>query len=247
MRRINILSGNALKIIAAISMLLDHIGYLFFPSIRIFRILGRLAFPIFAFLIAEGCRHTRNRLRYLLTMAGFAAALQLFYYFYSGSTSMTVIVTFTVSIVLIYALDAVKRILFDDGADFLIKLLSVCFFFIAVMAVYALNTRFKIEYGFNGCILPVAASLFHMPKGKSGAVFEKMDSLPVHVFAMGAWLLYMSIVRGWVQPWSLLSLPILLLYSGKRGKVNLKYFFYLFYPLHLASLEGIRWCIEKLN
>ena len=41
------LSGNMLKIIAAISMLIDHIGYMFFPDVIIFRIIGRLAFPIF--------------------------------------------------------------------------------------------------------------------------------------------------------------------------------------------------------
>ena len=47
------LSGNALKIIAAISMVIDHTGMLIFPGEDIFRIIGRLAFPIFAFFIAE--------------------------------------------------------------------------------------------------------------------------------------------------------------------------------------------------
>ncbi len=247
MSKTKILSGNALKIIAAISMLVDHIGYLFFPSVRILRILGRLAFPIFAFLIAEGCRYTRNRLRYFLTMSGFATALQLFYYFYSGSKNMTVIVTFSIAIALIYALYAVKCVLFDSSVRAIHKPLAVCLFLLAVASVYALNVKFKIEYGFNGCMLPVAASLFHMPRDKKSAPFDKMDKLPLHVFTMGAWLLYMSLVRGWVQPWSLLSLPVLLLYSGKRGKANLKYFFYLFYPLHLAALEGIRWLLDALK
>ena len=58
------LSANTLKIIALISMTLDHIG-LFFGNILILRLLGRIAFPIFAFFISEGCFYTKNN-EYLL-------------------------------------------------------------------------------------------------------------------------------------------------------------------------------------
>ena len=50
-----ILSGNALKIIAALAMVADHVGLMFFPQVRILRIIGRLAYPIFAYMIAQGC------------------------------------------------------------------------------------------------------------------------------------------------------------------------------------------------
>ena len=46
-----------------------------------------------------------------------------------------------------------------------------------------------------------------------------------------------------IQIWSLLALPLLMLYSGRRGKWNMKYFFYIFYPAHLASLQGIAWLL----
>ena len=46
-----------------------------------------------------------------------------------------------------------------------------------------------------------------------------------------------------IQVWSLLALPLLMLYSGRRGKWNMKYFFYIFYPAHLAILQGIAWLI----
>ena len=62
------LTGNALKIIAAISMFIDHMGLIFFPGVELFRILGRIALPIFAFMIAEGCKYTKNRLRYFLSV-----------------------------------------------------------------------------------------------------------------------------------------------------------------------------------
>ena len=57
------LSGNQLKIIAAISMTVDHLGFILFPSLIILRIIGRIAFPIFAYMIAEGCRYTKNEKR----------------------------------------------------------------------------------------------------------------------------------------------------------------------------------------
>ena len=64
MEKQGVLNGNHLKLIAAFTMLLDHVGILLFPQIRLLRILGRLAYPIFAFMIAEGCRYTKNKLRY---------------------------------------------------------------------------------------------------------------------------------------------------------------------------------------
>jgi len=68
MTKIRFLSGNMLKIIAALAMLCDHVGLLFFPSQDIFRIIGRLAFPIFAFMIAEGCKYTRNKAKYFFNL-----------------------------------------------------------------------------------------------------------------------------------------------------------------------------------
>ena len=64
MKKIRFLSGNMLKVIAAITMTVDHIGVIFFPSSNILRIIGRIAFPIFAFMIAEGCKYTKNKFRY---------------------------------------------------------------------------------------------------------------------------------------------------------------------------------------
>ena len=59
------LTNNQLKIIAMISRVLDHIGLVFFPKVVLFRFLGRISFPIYAYMIAEGCAHTKNRKRYL--------------------------------------------------------------------------------------------------------------------------------------------------------------------------------------
>ena len=58
------LTKNQLKILAIICMTIDHIGVAFFPNEPLLRMIGRLAFPIFSYGIAEGCRYTRNKRRY---------------------------------------------------------------------------------------------------------------------------------------------------------------------------------------
>ncbi|MBQ8005101.1 MAG: hypothetical protein IJ303_02170, partial [Clostridia bacterium] len=67
-------------------MLADHIGMIFFPNIQIFRIIGRLAFPIFAFMIAEGCRYTKNKARYFFTVFVLGIICQTAYFRYNGDT-----------------------------------------------------------------------------------------------------------------------------------------------------------------
>ena len=66
MTKSHLLSGNALKLIAAAAMVVDHAGLMFFPGNLLPRILGRLAYPIFAFMIAEGSKYTRSRKKYFL-------------------------------------------------------------------------------------------------------------------------------------------------------------------------------------
>ena len=71
------LSNDRLKIIAVVTMVTDHIGAYLFPNVMLFRMIGRISFPIFAFMIAEGCRYTKNKKRYLLNMSMLAVATYL--------------------------------------------------------------------------------------------------------------------------------------------------------------------------
>ena len=72
------LTGNQLKILAMIAMTCDHVGLQLFPQWTFLRIIGRLALPIYAYMIAEGCRYTRDRRKYLLRMVSLAALCQIF-------------------------------------------------------------------------------------------------------------------------------------------------------------------------
>ena len=239
MLKLRFLNGNMLKIIAAITMLVDHMGLLFFPNEEIFRIIGRFAFPIFAFMIAEGCRYTRNKARYFSMIFGLAFICQVVYYVFDGSLYMCVLVTFSLSILALFALDNFKYIAFESDASLLQKFLAGGLFIAVVAFIYFLNLFMQIDYGFWGCMLPVFAGLLHMPKNCNIAFLQKLDNNLTGVILLGLGLVPLMLEVGWVQPYSLMALVPLLLYSGKRGKLNMKYFFYIFYPLHLVLLEGI--------
>ena len=220
-----ILSGNQLKLIAALSMTLDHIGVQIYTDFVLLRILGRIAMPIFAYMIAEGSRYTNNRKRYLINMLLIAFICQLVYFFASGSLYQCILVTFSLSIVLIYALDrATEKKDIKNYILMFITFLSV-YFVSEVLPIVLKNTDYAVDYGFAGIMLAV---LIYFGRGKITKLV---------LAAVG--LMFLSIVNGGVQWYSMLAIIPLALYSGKRGKVNMKSFFYIYYPLHLVVINFI--------
>ena len=71
------LNGFVLKCIAMVCMLIDHTGAVLFPQYRILRIIGRIAFPIYCFLLVEGAMHTRDIRKYELRLLGFALVSEI--------------------------------------------------------------------------------------------------------------------------------------------------------------------------
>ena len=221
------LSGNQLKLIALITMTLDHIGAYLLPQFRILRIIGRLAMPIYAFLIVEGCHYTKNKFKYLGLMALLAIGMQVVYYLVMESLKRCILVTFSLSISLIYALQYVEKKK---------NLWSCLVFFTTLVGVYFISVKlpgyipgFSVDYGFKGVLLPVFISL--------GT--NKQQRL------LGAAVGMCYLASGGTTQWySLLTLPLLALYSGQRGKGDYKYLFYIYYPLHLAVIYGISWLIK---
>ena len=219
------LTGNQLKLIALITMTLDHVGMMLLPQMRILRAIGRIAFPIFAYMIAEGCHHTRNRQKYLLSMVFFAAVCQVVYFIAMGSLSMCILVTFSLSIGLIYLADYAHA----GGRYGKAALYGAVFgvFFLCYLAHDVLfpQTDFGIEYGLFGVLLPVFAHLGERKQKK------------FQYFTAG--LALMNLTWGGIQWWSMAAIPLIALYNGKRGKRKMKYLFYFYYPLHLVVLQGL--------
>ena len=224
-----ILNGNHLKLIAAFTMLLDHAGILLFPRVQLLRVIGRLAYPIFAFMLAEGCRYTKNRLRYFLMVFGLGVGCQLVYAIVGGTAYLNILLTFSLSILLIYILQEMYRAQ-TRKKEALWSVLFAAGFLIA----YGIQHIITMDYGFWGIMVPVFVSFSHVRK------FPHWAS----VLLLGIGLVLLGADMGGIQHYALLSLPLLLLYSGQRGKYKMKYFFYIFYPVHLAVLQGIAWLVR---
>jgi len=234
------LSGNTLKLLAAAFMIIDHIGVILVPSSLFLRSVGRLAFPIFAFLISEGAKYTGNKLRYLLSVFSVAAVCQLVYAVVSnGDMYFNVFVTFTISILLIYLCDWVKTVLFNKESSAALRIAATCSFIAALLLTAIICHTVTVDYGFIGCIMPLLAYLPVFDAERMPELHKKYDKLIIRLCYFTLGVIILAVQTGTIQYYSLFSIPLLLMYNGQRGRLKLKYFFYLFYPAHLAILYGI--------
>jgi hypothetical protein len=103
-----------------------------------------------------------------------------------------------------------------------------------------------IDYGFWGALAPAFLTLIRVPKGALNKVWQSIDNHFTRLLFFAGCLVLVAFSYGGIQFYSLLALPLLLLYSGKRGKYKLKYFFYIFYPTHLAIIQGVAYLVQWL-
>ena len=219
------MNATQLKIIGIVSMTIDHIGYFLFPQMTVLRVIGRLAYPIFAYMIAEGCRYTRNKARYFCMVLAIACACSTAAYFAERSLYQSIFTTFSCAMLLIFALDVAAKTaerarIIRWGAS----AVMLTFLYFAVFQL-RLIPGLETDYGVLGIIAPVLAWL-----GRSKA--EKLLGLTVGLCLLSAEL-------GAVQFCSLAAVALLYFYNGKRGNHSLKWAFYGYYPLHIAALYGI--------
>ena len=223
-RGFGFLSGNALKLIALVSMTLDHVGLELFPDLEIFRILGRLALPIFAYMIAEGCTYTKNKWKYVGLTFGVGLLCQIVYFVAMESLYMCILITFTLSILLIYALMWLEKRRDLLSVLVFVLVLAAELYVVEILPRTLLSgTDFAIDYGQYGVILPV---LVYMGKKKH-----------TKLLFLTPGLLGLALTSPFeVQWYAFLALIPLAFYNGSRGKWRLKYLFYVYYPLHLGII-----------
>ena len=240
MFKVRFLSGNALKIIACITMLIDHMGVVLFPRTFWLRYIGRIAFPLFAFTIAEGCRYTRNKLKHFLLIFIAGVVYQIVFHLFSdGYLYFNILITLSISILCIYALQFAKKITFNTN-KILVKIISWLPFIIGLQIAYYLTQKLLIDYGFIGIIMPIFASLLDF-RDYDNKVLKVLDYYLLRVLCLAcgvAIYVFTHQYPTWAW-WSFIAVAILLFYNGKRGKLNLKYAFHIFYPTHLVLLEAI--------
>lgn len=206
------MSSFVLKIIAVIAMTIDHIGYAFFPKLSILRIIGRIAMPIFAFQIALGFKHSKNRKNYIYRMLAFSLISQIpFILMTSIQTSefkLNIGFTFLFALLILYSLEEVKPIW---G-----KMLCLVPIFIAA---YFLNYDY---YLFGISLVIIFYYTFKKP----------YIMIPLFVCAASIYSIYRNNI---LHAYSFLAILPFSLYNGKKGK-GLKHFFYAYYPVHMIAI-----------
>ncbi len=230
MRKFECLSNNTLKIIACVSMFLDHLGFLVFTEVELLRILGRIAFPIFAYMLAEGCFYTRNKLKHFLIILAFGVIIQIVMFLFSGYTRFNIFLVFSASIVLIYAFDWINKSVKDkDGRQFSVAVILFVGLGLLFCAIELNTWLFFDNYSLYGIFTPVVLYILKTTLPK----FQKTSML----IALAILSIIYAISMDYVMYYLLLAIPLLALYNGERGKLNMKYFFYVFYPAHFVFLE----------
>lgn len=222
------ISGGTLKIIALVTMIIDHATAVFIANgdwYMIGRGIGRLAFPIYCFLIVEGFFHTRNVKKYMARLFLFALVSEIpfdlaFYdtIFYKGHQN--VFFTLFLGIVLMYLIQTVR-----NGIDEIQTVKKTAALVASYVLVFAGAFFLQADYGMDGVVLILLFYLFH-----GRMVTIAFLNVLMNVF-MG--------IGGNIQTYGGLSAIPIAFYNGKKG-VSLKYFFYVIYPLHLLVFYAIR-------
>ena len=229
------ISGSKLKIIAMISMFIDHIAYILIaPAVRVngldssiytlyraMRGVGRIAFPIYCFLLTEGFFRTHDRKKYAFRLLLFALISEMPYdltfyhsipYFGHSNVFFTLLLGF------------IMMSLMEEGKRHVRDFRIVIMIYLAAFAACGICAEWiHCEYGIKGIIAIALLYLFRM---------SKEEQMIVGCVAF-CW-----------EPAALFAFPLIALYNGERGS-NLKYIFYAFYPVHILLLCFLRCLIYQ--
>lgn len=231
-----------LKIIAMIAMLIDHAGKMLFPQYPIMRVIGRIAFPIYAYCIALGCVYTKDMLKYFKRIVLLALISQPFYVIALGHETNSM-----------YAISFAEAPV-QAVVNFYIRswwnpsiLLTLAF---GILLIWTIRERqllltFAVglfcwvaernfDYGFLGLMLIVLFYLFCM---------KWWLSLPVMLGYMAWWGLQgggytLFNVSFGIQMFAVFALPLIYIHTKSKLRLN-KWVFYFFYPAHLILIMAL--------
>lgn len=230
LKKLQFLSGAQLKLIAIISMLVDHVNKgLIYPNLTssqgflatisdIFDIIGRIAFPLFCFMLVEGFYKTGSRKKYLLNLLIFGVISEVPF---DMSTTASFFnknwnnVMFSLALVLvtIWIIDILK-VKMQNRPKVLWYLVS--FLIVAVMSTVSM--LLALDYEHHAILI--------------GYFFYLFYNMPLFAIPFGYASMY-------TEPWSLLGFGLTLTYNGKRGKQS-KMLGYWFYPIHMLIIGILR-------
>ena len=232
------INGAGLKYIAMISMSIDHFAAIVIINIfsiyndegiliayRIMRGIGRIAFPIYCFLLVEGMMKTKNKLKYMMSLLVFALISEIpFDLGFRGKmidfSYQNVIFTLLISgIVLAIIIKAEEKFICQNNY-FLASIISGT----SIVLGYILLLYMKTDYAEIGLIVVLLIYYYR----KSRVLQGLTSSLALVSFQINEWPVFLNMI-------------LFAKYNEERGKQN-KYVFYIFYPLHILIFYGIAYC-----
>lgn len=213
------MTSTSIKRIAIITMIIDHTGAFIFNNYIIFRMIGRLAFPLFAFLIGEGVRHTKNVKKYMLRLFIFAIISEIpFDLVRTGQwldwSHQNIFFTLTLGVIAIKCFQYTDK-RFPYGS------------FISVFAIAVIAEYLQVDYGMFGILMIFVAGY--------GRTNESRAYYIAGMNLLFAVLLFFGNPLSAIQAIGSFSLIFMMLYNGEKGK-GIKYLFYSIYPLHLLAI-----------
>jgi hypothetical protein len=212
------ISSAVLQIIALITMTVDHIGLYFFSDIDAFRIVGRLAFPLFAFLLVEGFKHTRSRKKYFwrIVLAGIVAEFPNYLLAIISNVDYSHNVMFTLAFAL------TTLCLAERGGWSLV----------AVPIIALVAGVLNCDYGTFGVLLILGFYYADRIFAKNRIVRLLADGL-----VLSAMMMSLTQYEKWgILNYGMLGIIPIMFYSGKKGRRLPGKFSYIYYPAHLLVI-----------
>ncbi len=202
-----------IKLVAIFAMLIDHIGAVLLPEYILLRIIGRITFPVMAFFVAEGCKHTRNIDKYIINLFAFALISEIPF---DLAMSGNLVNNYSANVIWTFLLAAIGIKYYEQYKEN--HILS----FAILVSVSTIAGIVNTDYAFMGVILVLLLYLADYP-----ALIIGFWSLSLY----GASNIFLGVLP---------AIAMIKLHNGERGisrnNVFGKYLFYAFYPLHLICL-----------
>lgn len=217
--------GFQLKVMMVICMLIDHIAE-FIPGIPLwFRYIGRLAAPVFCYLLVEGFIHTSSRKKYMkrLVTGGIIMIVgsNILTYIFNRSVMITnnIFLAMAVSIAILNVIEWKQK----EDSNKVIAIAGIVGLFIVSLVTE------------GGPFMPVLALIFYYNRDNKVKLSLWYTGVSLMILIGPADSLYESLFIKNFQWMMVFALPFMLMYNGERGR-KAKYFFYIFYPTHIWIL-----------
>lgn len=235
------LTSNMLRSIAVLLMLSDHIWATAMSFGDWMTYIGRMAFPIFAFQIAEGFVHTKNFKKYALRLLGFAIVTEIpFNFFYSSRFfnpyHQNVLFTLLLGLLAIKVIDGIKKD--RSGKNIALSVLYLLLILLASVIGF-------VDYGYLGMLTVV---MFYLMRDFPFAWLGQLVGMILLNITFFEGLVFPVEILGKTfeipsQGFAVFALIPIWLYGGRKGKSSkaLQYGFYAFYPVHMIVLYLIKY------